>query len=911
MLSARLLEVARRYGYERFNDVQLRAFKTIGAGFHTLIVAPTGYGKTEAAVFPILSRLVDEQGPGVRALYVTPLRALNRDILIRIRQIAGELGVTAEVRHGDTPASARRRMSLSPPQLLITTPETLQFLLVGKRLRRALENVRWVVVDELHELMESKRGLQLAVSMERLEEIADERVQRIGLSATIGNPLEAGYYLTGGRRFELVTTSERRRYDVRVLYGEEDAGDRLRILVDLVRTRRSVLIFTNTRDTAEALGARLRRVLGGQVSVHHGSLSREERLQVEDGLKRGRLKSVITTSSLELGIDVGFIDYVVQYMSPRQANRLLQRVGRASHRMGETAQGCVIAYDLDDLLESVVIARRVVDGNLEEVEFERDAYDVLAHQLAGLVLEYGSISLDKAYQIVSRAYPYSQLSFSKLVRVAEFLDRTRIARLRDGVLHRGSRTIEYYYEAASTIPDVERVEVVDLSSQRRVGSLDSGFVASGLSEGAPFVLGGRLWRVARASIEEGKVYVYPSDDLQAAVPAWSGEDLPVPFSVAREVGALRRRLAREPLPRLAEEYGAEPEIMERLARYVRDQERYTGVVPSDRDIVVEVGRRALVVHACIGSRGCELLSLLLARALSRLYGVAAKYYFDAYRVALFTARDLDEGEVARLFRAAPQLLGEVDEIVRAANIYYWKFIHVCQRMGVIKRGAELKTPVKRIADMLDGTVVEEETLRELMHTRLDVNAVRRLFEDLESGRARLHITRVREFSPMARAMFERPFKAGLIARDVEPLLIREAVKKRLLSSRVVLACLHCGRWSRAYRVDEAPDAARCPLCGSRVVTALNPWDEESLSAIRRWREGGELTEDEMRLVRSAQQAAILYMSYGRKALMCLAGRGVGPATARRILSRSGDLDEIVTLVAKAEVEYERTREYWD
>lgn len=915
LLHPKLLEVAERYGYTSFNDVQLRAFDALSKGVHVVIIAPTGYGKTEAALFPIMGSILEEglEEWGIKALYVTPLRALNRDILVRMKELAAELGIRLEVRHGDTPQSARRRMALSPPHILITTPETLQFLLVGSRLREALRSVRWVVVDELHELMQSKRGLQLTIALERLEEIAEGRVQRIGLSATISKPFLAGMFLTGGRRFEVVEARGGRRYEVDVLYlaSEGEAGDRVVKLVELIEGHRSTLVFTNTRDTAEALGSRLRRLCGDAVAVHHGSLSREERLRVERGLKEGRLKAVVATSSLELGIDVGHVDYVVQYMSPRQVNRLVQRVGRSSHFMGGVARGCIVAADLDDLMESIVIARRAERGDLEDLGFEENAYDVLAHQLVGLVLEYGKISLEKAHGIVTRAYPYRGLRFSELIRVAEFLDQTRLARLRGGVLYRGPRSIEYYYESASTIPDVEVFEVFDLAQRRRVGVLDGDFVASSLAEGSKFILGGRVWDVVRVSLEEERVYVAPSAEAEAAIPAWTGEDLPVPYKVAREVGALRRRLLSEPTARLAGEYGVDEGLMRELKEYVESQAEAIGVVPSDVDVVVEVGRRAFIVHACIGTRANSLLGVLLSHALAKLYGVSSKYYFDAYRVAVATSRGLTTREVRSLMERLEELIGEVGEAVKGSNAYLWKLLHVCQRMGIIRRGAKLKVPARKLAEALEGTVVEEEAVRELLHTRFDIAAIERLVRDLKRGRVRLHVVRVSEFSPMARSMFEKPYRAGLLIKGVEPLLVVEAVRRRLERSKLLLVCLHCLKWNRVIVIGDLEGEVRCPLCGSRVVAALNPWDEEALKVLRKWRRGERLTREERRVVKAAQQSAILVMSYGKKALLCLAGRGVGPAAATRILSSCRSYEELVREVAKAEANYARTREYWD
>jgi len=915
LLHPKLVEVARRHGYRSFNELQLRAFRVLKRRVNAVIVAPTGYGKTEAALFPVLSALLEEgrvEGE-IRALYVTPLRALNRDIFARMGRLSSDLGVSLEVRHGDTPQSVRRRIAENPPQILVTTPETLQFILVNPKLREALRELEWVIVDELHELTSSKRGLQLSIALERLEEISERRLCRVGLSATVRNPFVAGLFLTGGRYFEVVEARGGRRYEIDVVYLRscEDAEERAKLLAELIERWGSVLVFTNTRDTAEALGLRLSKLCGGAVAVHHGSLSREQRTEVERGLKEGSLKCVVATSSLELGIDVGHVKYVVQYMSPRQVNRLVQRVGRSAHFLGGVAKGCIVASDVDDLLESVVIARRARSGDLEDAEFEELAYDVLAHQLVGLVLERGEVGLEEAHRIVARAYPYRNLGLSQLRSLVEFLASIKLLKFSGGKLLRSSRSIRYYYEAASTIPDVETFDVVDVSSRRRVGTLDGDFAVSALSEGSRFVLGGRAWKVVRIDLEEGKVFVSPVEELEAAIPAWVGEDLPVPFKVAREVGALRRRLATEPLSKLASEYGVGEEILAEAKDYVEKQLQALGVVPSDRDIVVEVGNKLVVVHACLGTRANALLALLLSYALAKIYGVSSKHFFDAYRVALSLSRDMSSEEVGELLtEKLEKMLADTGSAVRSSSLYLWKLLHVCQRMGIVEKGSKPKLPVRKLAELFEGAPVDEEAVKELLSTRLDLGTLSTFLKSLKNGRVRLHAVRVKEFSPMARSMFEKPYRAGVLTKGFEQLLVLDAVKKRLEKSRLLLVCLHCLKWNREIVVGEANEEVGCPLCGSRVIAALNPWDDGALRILEKWRRGEKLSEEELRVVRSAQKSAILIMSYGKKALLCLAGRGVGPTVAARILGACRSEDELLREIVKAEAEYVRTREYW-
>src|SRR5438128_978275 len=377
-----VLQRLEKEGFLEASPIQELAIPAILSGENVLLIAPTGTGKTLAAILPVLDRLIEARAEGkprgISVLYVTPLRALNRDLLRRLEEMGKDLDIKIQVRHGDTPISARSRQAKSPPDVMITTPETLQAILIGKRMKEHLRSVRWVVVDEVHELATDERGVQLSFALERLTELTGVEFQRIGLSATIGEPERIGRFLVGtGRRVTVLRSDETRGLQISVRSVHASSGDqkesinlglpastvsRARMILGIIQSHKSTLVFTNTREHAEALAAQIQAIGAGvAVRVHHGSLSRELREEAEKEFQEGKLRALICTSSLELGIDIGSVDFIIQYTSPRETTRLIQRVGRSGHTLGGTSRGVILTINTDDILESDVLKYTVFD----------------------------------------------------------------------------------------------------------------------------------------------------------------------------------------------------------------------------------------------------------------------------------------------------------------------------------------------------------------------------------------------------------------------------------------------------------------------------------------------------------------------------------------------------------------------
>jgi ATP-dependent helicase Lhr and Lhr-like helicase len=498
LLAKPVRKVLAELGFSKPTLPQRMAFPAILDGKNVLLIAPTGTGKTEAVLLPIFSELCgnhEKTKMGIQVIYITPLRALNRDMLKRLTFWSEKIGIKVEVRHGDTETKTRRKQARQPPQILVTTPETLQAVLPGSQFRKHLVNVRYVIVDEVHELAESKRGVQLTIALERLKEVTLHEFQRIGLSATVGNPEEVAKFICGTKRaVSVIQAVLSKNYGYRIespipteadyeaagkLETSPEAAARIRWLTELIDSHNSTLVFVNSRTLAEMLGHKFSQLNRQDIAVHHGSISKEERVNIEDQFKAGFLKAVICTSTLELGIDIGNVDLVIQYMSPRQVNSLIQRVGRSGHSLERLSEGVIVTVYPDDTLESIAAVTNAVENRIEPVLFHENALDVLAHQVAGILLDNQAITLKELTAIVRRAYPYRRLPSRKLYEVIDFLDNLNKLRLDpDGkVLRRTGRTREYYYGNLSMIPDERRYPVISVLTDRKIGSLGDEFMA--------------------------------------------------------------------------------------------------------------------------------------------------------------------------------------------------------------------------------------------------------------------------------------------------------------------------------------------------------------------------------------------------------------------------------------------------
>ena len=666
--------------FERPTPAQEQGWPPIQAGEHTLILSPTGSGKTLAAFLWGIDRLFAalQQGtlePGVRLLYVSPLKALNNDIernlrqpLAGVREAAGRLSqsfpeLRVAVRTGDTPGRARLAMIKRPPHILITTPESLYLMLTGSRAREIFRTVQTVIVDEIHTVAGNKRGVHLALSLERLVHLAAGRVQRIGLSAT-QHPLEEMARFLGGQEWRpgaggartlvprpvtIVDAGQAKPLDLQVVTVVEDfrgLGGSIwpsveEQLAELVRSHRSTLIFTNARRLAERLAAHLGEQLGARIRAHHGSTAAAARLEMEAALKEGRLPALVGTSSLELGIDIGAVDLVVQVQSPKGVARGLQRVGRSGHLVGQTSRGRIFATHREDLMEAAAVAGAMLRGEVEPTRVPQNCLDVLAQQIVAAVgvEDWPEPAL---YDLIRQSYPYQDLPLEAYHEVLAMLagkyPRQVFRELRPrldwdrpaGRLQALPGSVYLATANGGTIADRGAFGAYLADGKTKIGELDEEFVFE-RRVGDTFTLGSRTWRIEQI-LDERLVVSDGSGAPLPLMPFWRGDVPWRAYELGLAVGRFRREVAeRLSDPQVVEwlrrEHALDANSAQNVLSYVREQLDVAGVISSDRTVVVELlrdplGDARMIVHSPFGGRvnaawGLALVGALAERAHTR------------------------------------------------------------------------------------------------------------------------------------------------------------------------------------------------------------------------------------------------------------------------------------------------------
>ena len=817
---------------------QEQGWRAIAGGDHTLVLAPTGSGKTLAAFLWALDRLhttAKPARPGVRVLYVSPLKALIYDVernlrspLVGIAREAARAGVevpdvSVGTRTGDTPAKERRDLVKRPPDILVTTPESL-YLLLTSQARGILAGVEAVIVDEIHAMAGTKRGAHLALSMERLEKVVrdggHEPPQRIGLSAT-QRPLEEVAKFLGGRICDetgrwhprpvrIVDTGIRKTLDLQIVVPVEDmaelgkpvlgsdgepvlmgaaAGDpevRSSIwpaiypqLLELIRAHTSTLVFVNSRRLAERLAAKLNELAGEDlVRAHHGSIAREQRLEIEDALKAGRLPALVATSSLELGIDMGAIDLVIQVEAPTSVASGLQRIGRAGHQVGEPSKGRVFPKFRGDLLSAAVVARGMFDGAVEETRVPRNPIDVLCQQIVAMVAsDEGEVTVDDVTAMARGTYPFADVSDDVMSGLLDLLSgrypsdefaelRPRLTwdRLTGRLTARpGARMLAV--TSGGTIPD-RGLYAVTTPEGTKVGELDEEMVFES-RVGETFLLGASTWRIE--DITPDRVVVIPAPGVPGKMPFWHGDKLGRPFELGKAIGEFTRTLEHLSDDVLRDAYALDPLAAKNLRAYVEEEREATGnALPTDRQIVVqrfrdELGDWQLCVLSPFGAQVHAPWAMAIeARIRDRLeMDARAIWSDDGIIVRLPEADDAPPSEYVLI---DPD---ELDDLlmreVGSSALFAARFRENAARALLLpRRRPGSRTPLwkqrQKSADLLKvasrygSFPILLETYRECLRDAFDVPALHGLLHDIRSRKIRVVSLDMAHPSPFASSL---------------------------------------------------------------------------------------------------------------------------------------------------------------
>ncbi len=778
--------------FKKFSLPQLYGVSEIHSRNNILVSAPTGATKTLTGFLSVLNELVDSAEKGILedriyCVYISPLKALNYDIevnlnrpLKEIEEIAGkELGIRVGVRTGDTTASEKAKMLRKPPHILITTPESLAIMLASTKFRENLKNVDWCIIDEIHALAESKRGVHLSLSLENLSHIA-KHVTRVGLSATVAPLDEVAKFLVGSRDCKIVDVQFIKELDLQVTSPVKNLIDsefgmmhhKMYSMIDkMVQEHKTTLIFTNTRAATERVVHYLKekfpkKYTDENIGAHHGSLSKELRHSVEQRLRDGKIKVVVSSTSLELGIDIGFIDLVLLLGSPKSVARALQRIGRSGHQLHATTKGRIIVLDRDDLVECSVLLKSAKEKKIDRLHIPTNCLDVLAQQIDGFVMDETWETKD-LYEVIKKSYCYSDLRYEDYVEILDYLAGKFISLesqhiyakiwYKDNKIGRRSKLGRVIYMTnIGTIPDETSVTVK--IGDQKIGNIDEGFLEK-LRRGDVFVLGGSTYefKFARGMTAQ----VNSSVDRPPTVPSWVSEMLPLSFDLSVEIGKFRKYIeermkkkeSKEKIIKFINDYlYVDANAAEAIYNYFKEQYDYVKEVPSNKKILIEhyeeEGNKRIIFHSLFGRRVNDVLSRAVAFAISKQQHRDVDIGMNDNGFWIGGEKKIDAVRAMKALKAE-ELEALMKQAIDDSEVLRRRFRHCATRalmilrnyMGKKKRVGRqqvgsmiLISAVKRISE--DFTILKEAR-REVLEDLMDISNAMYVVKEINDGRIKL------------------------------------------------------------------------------------------------------------------------------------------------------------------------------
>lgn len=812
------------------------SFKLISKNKNVLITAPTGSGKTFSAFMVILSDLFKlskqkKLEDGVYCVYVSPLRALNNDIyknlilpLKEIKELYGEeVGeVRVGIRTGDISPYEKQKQLRKPPHILITTPESLAIILNSRRFVEKLKTTKWIIVDEIHELASNKRGVHLSLSIERLQNIVGKEFVRIGLGATLYPLEEAAKFLVGFkngrmRNCKVVDVSWFKPFDLKLICPTDDIiytdADEMNTLMykeldKIIAEHNTTLVFTNTRSGTERVVHHLKNkgvYKEEEIAAHHGSLSRETRWDVEDKLKKGLLKAVVSSTSLELGIDIGYIDVVVQIGSPKSVTRCVQRVGRSGHGLNDTAKGIIIGMDRDDIVECGVMLKCALERNLDKINVPHNCLDVLIQHIVGMGLNK-KWSVNEAYTLVKNSYCYHNLSYDMFIQVLHYVaghyanleDRNIYGKIwfdeKDNMFgRRGKYTKVIYYLNIGTIPDEVKVDVYTIDKKRYVGSIEEEFLER-LRKKDVFVLGGKtyMFRYARGM----RCYVEEKKEETPTIPAWFSELLPLSYELAGEIRLFREQMFKllekkdkEGIKKLLSTLPVDNKSKKAIEQYFKTQYSYLKKIPTYNHIIIEEtrdlkNRNLLVFHTLYGRRVNDAFSRVFAILIGKNTKSDVLTTISDNGFSLILPKDIKvdiEKIIKELYNV--DIVELLKNNIRRTELMKRRFRHTAARSFLVLRNYKgHKISVRkqqinsqsllRVCEMIDKNFpIIQETYREILEDIMDIEKTQNIISNMKKG----HITWEKTHTPIP-----SPFAHNLIVLGEADVVLMKDRRQRLI-----------------------------------------------------------------------------------------------------------------------------------